>query len=283
MAAQYPPKKNDTAGYTFYVSLVSQADTKIFQVNPTLAACDVKIAIDDGAPANLGTLPAVDADFTKRVKVVLSQAETNGDNVTLIFTDAAGAEWCDLTINLQTVPDRQRGDSFALIGATGSGLTTLATQASVNTIDDFLDTEVAAILAAVDTEVAAIKAITDQITFGTANRVNAQVFGIESGAVTATAIATDAIGAAELAAGAANKIADHVLRRSAATARASADGDAASGRSLLGAVAKLVNKISTAVTPGKITVYQEDDSTTAFTQTITTDVAAEPITVADTD
>lgn len=51
----------------------------------------------------------------------------------------------------------------AEIGLAGAGLTALATQASVNTIDDFLDTEVAAILAAVDTEVAAIKAKTDNL------------------------------------------------------------------------------------------------------------------------
>ena len=51
----------------------------------------------------------------------------------------------------------------AEIGAAGAGLTALATQASVNTIDDFLDTEIAAILAAVDTEVAAIKAKTDNL------------------------------------------------------------------------------------------------------------------------
>jgi len=102
MSSYVPCKKNDTNGYIFYVSLVSQADTKIFKASPTLAAGDVKIAIDDGAPANLGTLPVFDADFTKRVKVTLSQAETNGDNLTIIFSDAAGAEWCDLTINIQT-------------------------------------------------------------------------------------------------------------------------------------------------------------------------------------
>jgi hypothetical protein len=39
----------------------------------------------------------------------------------------------------------------------------LATQSSVDTIDDFLDSEVAAILAAVDTEVALIKAKTDNL------------------------------------------------------------------------------------------------------------------------
>jgi hypothetical protein len=97
----FVPAKRATA-YTFYVGLVSQADTKLLQANPTLAAGDVKIAIDDGAPANLGTLPVVDADFTKRVKVVLSAAEMTGDNISLIFSDAAGAEWCDLIVNLQT-------------------------------------------------------------------------------------------------------------------------------------------------------------------------------------
>jgi hypothetical protein len=96
-----PPEKN--VAYVFYVSLISQSDTKTAQANPTLAAGDVKVATDDGAPANLATLPAVDADFTKRVKVSLSTGEMNGDNVTVIFSDAAGSEWCDLTINLQTV------------------------------------------------------------------------------------------------------------------------------------------------------------------------------------
>ena len=102
MASYVPCKKNDPNGYIFYISLISQADGKIFKANPTLAAGDVKIAIDDGAPANLGTLPVVDADFTKRVKITLSQAETNGDNLTIIFSDAAGDEWCDLIINIQT-------------------------------------------------------------------------------------------------------------------------------------------------------------------------------------
>lgn len=50
----------------------------------------------------------------------------------------------------------------------GSAQATIATQASVNTIDDFLDTEVAAILAAVDTEVGAIKVKTDYLPSATA-------------------------------------------------------------------------------------------------------------------
>ncbi len=54
------------------------------------------------------------------------------------------------------------------VGAAGAGLTALATQASVNTIDDFIDTEIAALTTAVgviddflDTEVAAILAAVD--------------------------------------------------------------------------------------------------------------------------
>ena len=55
----------------------------------------------------------------------------------------------------------QTGDSYARIGANGASLTDLATQASVNTIDDFLDTEIAA-----------IKTKTDQLTFTVANQVD---------------------------------------------------------------------------------------------------------------
>lgn len=98
--ASSPPKKN--TAFTFYVFLTSQANTKIHQANPTLASGDVKVAIDDGAPANLGTLPVVDADFTKRVKVVLAQAEMNGDRISVLFSDASGAEWCDLGVDIAT-------------------------------------------------------------------------------------------------------------------------------------------------------------------------------------
>lgn len=72
-------------------------------------------------------------------------------------------------------------------------------------ISAFLDTEVAAILAAVDTEVAAIKTKTDSLTFTTANRVDSQVYGMESGTVTASALAADA----------ANEAADALLDRTA--------------------------------------------------------------------
>jgi len=166
MPSYQPPLKN--SAYIFYVSLVSQADTKIFKVSPTLATGDVKAAIDDAAPGNLATLPVVDADYTKRVKVSLSAAETNGDRVTVIFADASGAEWCDLTVDIATVTNQ---------------FDALATAAALTVVDDLIDTEVAAILAAVDSEVGAIKDKTDLIP-----AAPAAVSDIPSAATIATAV-----------------------------------------------------------------------------------------------
>lgn len=95
------------------------------------------------------------------------------------------------------------------------------------------------------------------------------------------AVATDAIAALSLAAGACNKIADHVLRRSSALAAASSDGDPVIFRSLLGAVRKLTNRVF--VTPTLLTVTTEDDTTAAGTQAVTTDPAANPITELNTN
>jgi hypothetical protein len=94
------PKKNTE--YIFYISLTSQADVKLFQINPTLAAGDVKVSTDGGAEGNIATLPVVTPAGSKRVKVTVSASEMNGDNTQITFSDAAGAEWADKTINIQT-------------------------------------------------------------------------------------------------------------------------------------------------------------------------------------
>lgn len=156
-------------------------------------------------------------------------------------------------------------DTAAILVDTGTTLDT-----KIDTIASYIDTEVSAILAAVDTEIGAIKAVTDQMAFGTANRLNVQVYGVE----------TDAIGAADVSAAAANKIADHILRRALATALASSDGDTKTFRSLAGAVAKLVDRIVSS--GGTLTIYEPDDTTSLGTQALTTDAAAEPIIEANT-
>lgn len=94
------------------------------------------------------------------------------------------------------------------------------------------------------------------------------------------AVATDALSAGGLSAAGANKLADHVLRRQLANARASADGDAVVFRSPLGAMSKLVNK--TAVNGTNLEVFEETDASVIGTQAITTQAGADPITGLDT-
>lgn len=153
MSSYFPAKKN--TDYIFYVALAAQAQANTFQSNPTLASGDFKVSKDGGSLANLTTLPAVTPASSVMVKVTLSSTEMNADNVTVVGSDASGAQWRDIVINIQT--SAQQIDD-------------LATQASVNTVDDFLDTEMAALTTAVgviddflDTEIAAIKAKTDNL------------------------------------------------------------------------------------------------------------------------
>lgn len=100
MATYMPPQKNTE--YIFYVGLFSQADTKLLKANPTIAAGDFKVSTDGGAFANLGTLPTVTPAAGTAVKITLSADEMNGDNIVVTCIDAAGAEWCDLLVNIQT-------------------------------------------------------------------------------------------------------------------------------------------------------------------------------------
>lgn len=122
--ATYAPPKAATA-YIIYVALVSQADTKLMQVNPTIAAGDFKVSIDGGALANLATLPAVTPAGSVMVKISLSSGEMTGDNITVVCIDAAGAEWCSLVINLQTAA--RQFDDLAYPTTSGRSLDVTAT------------------------------------------------------------------------------------------------------------------------------------------------------------
>lgn len=146
----------------------------------------------------------------------------------------------------------------------------LATQISVNTIDDFLDTEVAA-----------IKAVTDVLpNAGALTTIQTDLDDIQARLPAALVGGKMSADVSALSAALRNQIADNILRRSFASAAASADGDAKGFRSLLGAVARLVNK--SAIVSTTLTVYEADDTTALGTQTLTTDAAANPVVSADT-
>ncbi|KQU77708.1 hypothetical protein ASD12_18075 [Mesorhizobium sp. Root102] len=192
MSSYLPIVKNGAAGAIFYVSLAPRTANGQWQSNPTFAAGDVKISLDGGALANLNTLPVVTPASSKLVKVTLSQAETNSDNITIIFSDAAGAEWCDLTINLQTAA-KQFDD--------------LATQASVDAVQsdtNDIQTRVPAALVS--------------------GRIDASVGAMANDVLTNAAIAADAIGSGELATSAVTEIQSGLATDSAvATLQTSVD------------------------------------------------------------
>lgn len=118
MASFVPPKVSTQ--FIFYVSLVSQANTKLMQVNPTIASGDFKVSIDGAALANLGTLPVVAPAGSTMVKITLSTSEMAGANATVVCLDAAGSEWCDLTVNIQTAT--RQIDDLAYPATTGRSM-----------------------------------------------------------------------------------------------------------------------------------------------------------------
>lgn len=142
--ADYSDPKRGTA-YRFTLSLYARSDNQI-KTAPTLAAGDVKVSKDNGATANITTLPAETPASSGILQVDLSATEMTADLVTVIFRDAAGAEWNDVTVN---------------IAPSTVQMVDLATAAALTIVDDFLDTEIAAIKAKTDLIPAAPAAVGD--------------------------------------------------------------------------------------------------------------------------
>jgi hypothetical protein len=117
--ATYNTPKRATA-HKFYVGLVDQSNTKLLKANPTLAAGDVQVSKDGGAFANITTLPSANPASGRSLMVDLSATEMTADNVVVQFVDAAGAEWCDLFVNLQTTA--RQIDDLAYPATTGRSL-----------------------------------------------------------------------------------------------------------------------------------------------------------------
>ncbi len=118
----------------------------------------------------------------------------------------------------------------------------------------------------------------DSLVGGT-DRIDAELAGSGIAASTFGASAVDGVA---ISATGANKIADHLYRREWGDAASSVDGDgtSASFRTLLGAVAKQVNKLD--ITSGSLQIYEADDSTILGVQGVTACAAASPIVTLDT-
>lgn len=125
MAENTLPKKN--IAHTFYVALVDTGSRPDLKANPTLAAGDVQVSTDGAGYGNLGTLPVVTPASGEAVKVDLSAAEMNGDNVTVKFIDAAGSEWDSLFIEIR--PATRKVEDLAFPTAPGRSFDVTSTGA----------------------------------------------------------------------------------------------------------------------------------------------------------
>lgn len=102
MAAPYnPPVKGED--FAFDICLEDANTPGRFKANPTLTTGDVKVSKDNGALANLATLPSVSPAGSKIVSGVLSATEMTADKVTVVFSDQTDPpEWADRSLTIIT-------------------------------------------------------------------------------------------------------------------------------------------------------------------------------------
>lgn len=92
MANQNPPKKNQA--FNMHICVMDYVNPGLIKSNPTIAAGDFIVSKDFGTYANLATLPDVEPDSTRGVRVQLSATEMNADGVHIIWEDqTVPPEW----------------------------------------------------------------------------------------------------------------------------------------------------------------------------------------------
>lgn len=238
MASTIPPVKGSS--YSFEVSLIDQSDTDLFKANPTLAAGDVVVYQDGALDGNIDSLPtAIGASAV--LTVTLSASEMDADRVTVLFSDQAGDEWCDLLVHIETAGqtlDTIDGNVDSILTDTGTTL-----DGKLNTIDSNVD----AVL--LDT--------------GTDGVV------LANDAITAAKIAANAITSSEIATSAAQEIADEILKRGVSNVEDSADAASLAAMILAAFESKIAGTTWT--------IYKTNHSDTFTTRTVTVDAAASPI------
>jgi len=202
------------------------------------------------------TTPVHDADGYYNCELDATDTNTVG---TLVLTVAASANALPVRHEFQVVEE----DTYEFLYASGSTP----------------DTDIAAILTDTGTtlqaELDGIQADTEDIQTRlpaalVSGRMDSDVGAMQSAVITAAAIAADAIGASELAADAANEIADAILNRDVDNVESGAPV-----HSLAVAILKAVSRIRD--NAGTLEVYQTDGTTLKMSQTVTTDATHDPV------
>lgn len=248
------PYPKSGVAFTFDVNLVDASARPSFRANPTLAVGDVTVSTDEGAFANMTTLPTVTPAAGTNVKGALSAAEMTGSRVVIRFIDqTVPKEWDDRIVSIYTtvvtVDDLVRSTTPA---------NTLAVSAAGRAEADvklWLAAAPAALTASGYLQTMLLRWLTDNAG-GTpsaliANRPD----------VIASVMGVDALDSTALAASAAAEIADKLLGRNLA-------GGLDGTRTVQDALRVLRNR--RAIAAGVLTVYQENDIAAAWTAPVTT-------------
>lgn len=237
-----------------------------YKVAPTLAVGDVKIEKDGGAAANLATLPSVAPPAGSSLDVPFSAAEMQCKQAVLRFVDAAGAEWNDDCLHIFTCGDPNAFFAFNFFTPT-VGLSIASQGAVAGAVWD----ELRANHTVPATFGEGVASVQGDVT-GNVDGSIASVGALGAGAITAASIATGAIDADAIAQDAAQEIADEVLNRNIA------GGGSGATRNVRNALRGLRNRVRN--NGGTLEVYEEDDTTIAWSATLTT-AAGNPITEVD--
>lgn len=182
--------KQSTAVDVSLGPFVDATDGVTAETGLTISQADIRLKKNGGAFAQTNNATGASHDENGYYEVPLDATDTNTLGILRVSVSESGAlpVWRDFMVVPANVWDSFFGADKLQVHAdeitagliTAAAIATgaidadaiaadavteiqsgLATSAALDTVDNFLDTEVAAILAAVDTEVAAIKAVTD--------------------------------------------------------------------------------------------------------------------------
>lgn len=245
-----------------------------YKTTPTLVSGDFKIEKDGGTAANLATLPTVSPAGGSSISIALSAAEMQCKQATIRVVDAAGAEWNDDCIHVFTLGDpaayMQSNPFLPTVALSAASLSSVAYAVwsalrADHVVPDTFGQGVASVQGNVTGSVASV-------TGNVAGNVTGTVGGVAAGGISALSLATDAISASALSQAAAQKIADEILNRNLA------GGGSGNSRNVRNALRGLRNRVRNQ--GGTLSIYEEDDTTIAWTAATTT-AAGDPMTELD--